>query len=76
MIVRPLLKTMVKFYKRNPCLLLPSLIQFASTNKYNNKMEETNELAAKVEQVTITGTSPLINRAESGTATRSRAQGT
>ena len=55
MIARSLLRQCIKIYKRNSLLSVASFFRFSSTEHYNNKMEGTNELAAKVEQVTITG---------------------
>jgi hypothetical protein len=47
------LKFLTRIYKRNVCCLyMRPTIWFASTG--NNKMEDTEQLTAKVEQVTIT----------------------
>lgn len=49
MIGKVVINTTKTFYKRNLSLLyLLTLNRFYSTNKYNNKMEETNEVAAKI----------------------------
>ena len=50
-VVRGIFKT----YKRNTLLFYSP---FYSTNKYNNKMEETNQLAAKVETLNIQERTP------------------
>lgn len=44
------------FYKRNSWVrVIRSFNSLYSTNKYNNKMEETNQLAAKIEEIQIAG---------------------
>lgn len=55
MLARSLVRQCIQIYKRNLLLSIASFFRFSSTKHYNNKMEETNQLAAKVEQVTITG---------------------
>lgn len=43
-------------YKRNSLMrAISSFKSLYSTNKYNNKMEESNQLAAKIEQIQIAG---------------------
>ena len=43
-------------YKRNSWVrVIRSFNSLYSTNKYNNKMEETNQLAAKIEEIQIAG---------------------
>lgn len=50
------MKLTLGFYKRNLGLrVIGSFNSLYSTNKYNNKMEESNQLAAKIEEIQIAG---------------------
>jgi hypothetical protein len=56
MIATLFLRNLRQLYKRNVgCIFIPTFNPFYSTNKYNNKMEEVNQLAAKIEEVKIEG---------------------
>ena len=59
MIARSVLRQCIEIYKRYSLLSIASFFRLSSTKHYYNKMEDTNELAAKVEQVTITGMKSL-----------------